>query len=61
MFGEKNRGRRSVAEAKAIERKAQRNGGEIHGRDASRLRRVKGSIVKYAIYDGDESDEREYD
>ena len=55
MFGEKNRGQRLAREAKAIERKAQRNGGNLSGREAARLTKVKGRIVKYSSNDDDDN------
>lgn len=48
MFSDKNRSKRFQNEAKAIERKARRNGGIVTGRDAARLSQVKGRAVKFA-------------
>jgi hypothetical protein len=57
MFGKNDRSKRLQREAKAISRKALRKGCEISGREAARLTRVKGSIVKYGIEDSE--DERD--
>lgn len=61
MFGKENRGKRAAAEAKALNKKAQRFGGQLSGRDAARLTRVKGQVVKYSIEDADDNyNEDEY-
>jgi hypothetical protein len=59
MFGKNDRGKRLEREAKAISRKALRNGYAVSGRDQSRLNRVRGSIVKYGLED--DSDDSRYD
>lgn len=46
MFAEKNRAKRFNQEAKAIQRKANRNGGELSGRDAARLTQAAGRFAK---------------
>jgi hypothetical protein len=58
MFTEKNRGRRAAAEAKAIERKAQRHGGQISSKDAARLTKVRGRVVRYSYDEEPESDDQ---
>lgn len=62
MFGDKGRGKRLQREAKAINRKAIRNGGNLSGREAARLTKVKGQIVKFSYEDASDEtyDEREY-
>lgn len=60
MFVEKSRTKRFEKEAKAINRKAKRNGGHLNGRDAARLTKVKGSIIKYNSYE-DEYDDDQYE
>lgn len=51
MLEERNRSRRLAAEAKAITKKANRNGGTVSTRDLQRLTRVNGSLVKYSVRD----------
>ena len=58
MFGEKDRNRRLAKEAKALQRKAQRHGGELSGKEAARYTKVRGSLVKYSIRDeGEDCDD----
>lgn len=54
MYVEKGRSNRFAKEAKALKKKAMRNGGEMSGRDRSRLERVEGRCVKYSIAEANE-------
>jgi hypothetical protein len=51
-----NRGQRLAREAKAIQRKANRNNGKLSGREVARLTKVQGRIVKYQFDDSQEDD-----
>lgn len=63
MFVDNNRNQRLRREAKAIERKASRNGTKLSGRDRARLTKVNGQIVKYNTAEDTDTDgyDREYD
>lgn len=61
MFGEKGRNVRLAREAKAIQRKATRNGGKISGKERARLTKVNGSLVKYGADNDNEYDNDSYD
>lgn len=50
-----NRRSRLVKEAKALQKKARRNGGELHGNDLARLRSVSGRLVKSTYFNDSEN------
>lgn len=60
MFDDRNRGKRAAAEVRALRRKAQRNGSQLSGREAARLTKVSGRVVKYGMDSEDYSDDRQY-